>query len=73
MSYFFAPKTRHPDCSFPWALPTPDLWNKIGFSGNTIDTDVRLGIAAFLHCALPQAFLFYRYCVIVSAVLRRGL
>ena len=61
---FFAPKIKHPDCFFSWALPTPGLWNKIGLSGNTIDADgIRLGTAALFHSALPQAFLFYRYCV----------
>ncbi len=35
------------------------LWNKIGFSGNTIDAGgIRLGTAASFHSALPQAFLF---------------
>lgn len=56
---FFVPKIKHPDCFFPWALPTPGLWNKVGGCGNTIDADgIRLGTAALLHCALPQAFLF---------------
>lgn len=55
---FFAPKIKHPDCFFSWALPTPGLWNKIGLSGNTIDADgIRLGTAASFHSALPQAFL----------------
>lgn len=76
MSDFFAPKTKHPDCFFSWALPTPDLWNKIGFCGNTIDADgIRLGTATLLHCALPQAFLMKRsfyFTDIVSAALRRG-
>ena len=55
---FFAPKIKHPDCFFSWALPTPGLWNKIGLSGNTIDADgIRLGTAAPFHGVLPQPFL----------------
>lgn len=56
----FCIKNKHPGCSFPWVLPTHGLWNKIGFSGYTIDADgIRLGTAAYFHSALPQAFLFY--------------
>lgn len=59
-----------------WALPTPGLWNKIGFCGNTMDADgIRLGTAALFYCALPQAFLtepnFY-FTDTVSAALHRG-
>ena len=62
--YFFAPKIKPPGYFSPWALPTPGLWNKCGVSGNTIDADgISLGTAALFNRALPQAFLFYRYCV----------
>ena len=29
----FCTKIKHPSCFFPWALPTPGLWNKDGDSG----------------------------------------
>ena len=74
--WIFAPKTKHPDCSFPWALPTPGLWNKIGFCGNTMDADgISLGTVALFYCALPQAFLMkpnFYFTDTVSAALHRG-
>ena len=52
---FFCTKIKHSGCSFPWALPTPGLWNKIGISGNTIDADgIRLGTAAFFTVRCPR-------------------
>lgn len=73
---FFASKPKHPDCFVSWVLLTPGLWNKIWLCGNTIDADgISLETAAFLHCALPQAFLMkqsFYFTGIVPATLRRG-
>ena len=68
--YFFAPKPKHPSSFSPWALPTPDLWNKSGISDNTIDADgIRLGTAASLTVRCPWLSFFTD---IVSASLHRG-